>query len=179
MNTILTQILKELESGNLEPVYKNVSTINDIAMELYNKPTLVAKEIEALKNLLYICNIMYNDTDRSLIPIEDGVYDLLLEKYKTYDKNFQIGSKVIHFNPSGDGSGGMKQNGVREAICFLSDEDKNKINNLKYFKPFIGNIGTEFNSNYPVRNYAIDDAYIEKRLHNTSHEHPELIGTLC
>lgn len=178
MNTILSPILKELERGNLKPVYENVAMINDIAMELYNKSTLVAEEIEALKELLYICNIMYNDTDRSLIPIEDGVYDLLLEKYKTYDKNFQIGSKVIHFNPSWDGNGEVKQNEVREAISFLSDEDKNKINNLTYFKPFIGNIGTEFNSNYPVRNYAIDDAYIEKRLHNTSHEHPELIGTL-
>lgn len=178
-NMLLQQILADLEIGILDSVYANSKTINDIAMSLYSKEMLNNDEVEDLKNLLYICNIMYNDTDRSLLPVEDGVYDLLLEKYKTYDKNFQIGSKVVHFD-LGSKAKSLLEDGEqpRDAIIFLSDEDKVKMNNLKYLKPFISTVGVSFNGNYPISNYKIDDEYIQKRIHNTTHEHPELIGTL-
>lgn len=179
INNILVEVLRDLEKGSTKSAYKNGQIINEIAMRLYQKNDLNPDEVEDLKNVLYICNIMYNDTDNALIIIEDGIYDLLLEKYKTYDKNFQVGSKVIHFNPTENKNvEGLKDNKIREAIVFISNEDKDKLDNMTYFRPFIGNIGIEFNNNYPVRNYEINNDYIGKRLHDTAHEHPELIGTL-
>ena len=72
--------------------YEYKEYLNDVAMTLYNKPQLSAEDIDDLKGIITICNITYNDTDEQLLPIEDGFYDLLLEKYNTYDPNFQVGA---------------------------------------------------------------------------------------
>ena len=68
---------------------ENIKMLNDRALALYNIPELNSSEIEELKQLIMICNVLYNRTDMTVLPIEDGFYDLLLEKYKneTHDKN--------------------------------------------------------------------------------------------
>ena len=76
---------------------ENIKMLNDRALALYNAPQLNSKEIEELKQIIMVCNVLYNRTDMTVLPIEDGFYDLLLEKYKEYDKNFQVGSAVVDF----------------------------------------------------------------------------------
>ena len=50
-----------------------------------------------MDKIIMICNVLYNRTDMTVLPIDDGFYDLLLEKYKIYDSNFQVGSAVVEF----------------------------------------------------------------------------------
>lgn len=180
MESILVKILDELKMGSTKLCYKNSVALNNIAMRLYQSEELEPIDVEDLKNLLYICNVLYNDTDCSVLPIEDGVYDLLLEKYKKYDPNYQIGSKVFSFDNSNDNVGFCKMcnSDMVEGISFMSDEDKEFMENSTYFSKFVHKIGTYANQNYPVKLYDINAGYIEKRKHNTAHNHPELIGTL-
>jgi len=92
---MISNILNDLRSGSLKLAYDNKQYLNDYAMVLYNKTGLSQDELEDFRNIILICNITYNDTDKELLPIEDGIYDLLLEKYKKYDPNFQVGAEVI------------------------------------------------------------------------------------
>ena len=153
MESILVKILDELKMGSTKLCYKNSVALNNIAMRLYQLEELEPTDVEDLKNLLYICNVLYNDTDCSVLPIEDGIYDLLLEKYKKYDPNYQIGSKVFSFDNSNDNVGFCKMcnSDMIEGISFSSDEDKEFMENSTYFSKFVHKIGTYANSNYPVK----------------------------
>ena len=58
----------------------NIKFINDEALRIYAIPILVPQDIDELKKIIMICNVLYNRTDMNILPIEDGFYDLLLEK---------------------------------------------------------------------------------------------------
>ena len=75
----------------------NILFINTQALAIYNIPELNPMQIQELKEIIMICNVLYNRTDMTVLPVEDGFYDLLLEKYKKYDANFQVGSAVVQF----------------------------------------------------------------------------------
>ena len=95
------EFLTELTKGNGSVLTdSNIKWLNDMAYELYNKPDLNKEEQSRLKDIIESCNILYDRTDMSILPIEDGFYDILLEKYKTYDEHFQVGSAVVDFNNS-------------------------------------------------------------------------------
>ena len=78
---------------------ENITLLNNEAMRIFElrSQTLVQQDIKELKQILMICNVLYNRTDLTVQPVEDGFYDLLLELYKQYDSNFQVGSAVIDF----------------------------------------------------------------------------------
>ena len=97
---MISNILNDLRNGSTKLVYDNKEYINDYAMQLYNKTGLSSDELEDYRKIILICNITYNDTDKEILPIEDGFYDLLLEKYRKYDPNFQVGAEVISFSSS-------------------------------------------------------------------------------
>ena len=106
MNQAIITVLDALRSGHLDKAYEFKAYLNEIALYLYYKPELTIEDQEDLHNIITICNICYNDTDRELLPIEDGVYDLILEKYKTYNPQFQVGADVPSFESSTKHGGG-------------------------------------------------------------------------
>ena len=54
----------------------NIKFINDEALRIYAIPILVPQDIDELKKIIMICNVLYNRTDMNILPIEDGFYDL-------------------------------------------------------------------------------------------------------
>jgi len=175
---IIGNILNDLRHGSLKLVYDNKQYLNDYAMMLYNKTGLTQDELYDFRDIILIANITYNDTDKELLPIEDGFYDLLLEKYKKYDPNFQVGAEVINFTSSEPiitNENGEVIKPMREAITFdpiPSEQDNHFVNSIiiderKYLDA----------RDFFVPN-PLGEAYITKRLHDTSHNHPELVGTL-
>ena len=172
-NKIINDVLQDLRKGSLALVYKYKEDLNAIAMAFYSDSFIPTVEsIEDFKNLLCICNIMYNNTDRELLPIEDGVYDLLFEKYKQYDSNFQVGAEVINFK--------AKQTApdinVSPAIIFEEDIDKSNC----YFYDQLAISDTQYIDHRDFENIpsAVSQESITKRKHDTQHTHPELVGTL-
>lgn len=100
MHAIVESLLKGDASCLTQDVIFN---INCITMNLLNKEPLSEVEKSTIDDILHISNIIYNNTDRSILVLEDGVYDLLLEKYKRYNKNFQVGAEPVsisNFNTS-------------------------------------------------------------------------------
>ena len=93
----INNILDRLRKGDISVVYECGPILNEFISSVLDKECN-QDEIETMDKVLRICNILYNRTDLELLPVEDGVYDLLLEKYKTYNPNFQVGSEAVDFN---------------------------------------------------------------------------------
>lgn len=181
---LVKNLLNDLYNQNLNTVYdiRNIATLSTICKYILDKDTLDKIDLELLSGIIDIANITYNNTDRDILPIEDGVYDLLLEKYKKYNENYQIGAKPIEFTPSKVDSELKELNKISERyepIKFVTDEEQEKIDEMLF--PEILYKQKEFGipdmMYQPIR-FEYDDMYITKRLRNTSHEHPELVGTL-
>lgn len=178
---ILQNILDALRSGYLDPAYQQKQYLNDLAMLLYNKQELTQEEIQDLKDLIIICNITYNDTDKELLPIEDGVYDLLLEKYKLYDPHFQVGAEIINFKPSEKSNNSINSNlDMVPVFTEISPKDQDIITNGYYTEELYID-ETDYLDHRDFDAYGsspINTEYVSKRTHDTQHNHPELVGTL-
>lgn len=176
MNQALNNVLEGLRAGYLGIAYEYKAYLNDLSLTLYNKPELTPENVEELKTILIICNITYNDTDKELLPIEDGVYDLLLEKYKNYDPHFQVGAEVINFEASKSEHKMAVEKPMKDAIIFMDDvkdEDYHFKNSI-----IIDPSSYIDNRDFERLNAEPTPEYISKRLHDTIHNHPELVGTL-
>ena len=171
MNKI-DSILNRLRSGDISVAYECGPILNEFISSVLNKDCN-DDEIDTMGKVLRICNILYNRTDIELLPVEDGVYDLLLEKYKTYNPNFQVGSEVIDFDKT------ITNNEEKEIITplrFYSDEEMNKIRDGFFYKELYIKPRLDIKDLYKDAIYFTDT--ISRRTHNTQHEHPELVGTL-
>ena len=156
---------------------ENIRILNQNAMRLYNiQNQLNPEEIESLKKIIMICNVLYNRTDMTVLPVEDGFYDLLLEKYKTYDQNFQVGSAVVDFRNFVENDLDQPKQIAVEPIIFFAKEEKDEIHQDVYDtitrEP---KLTTKDLYKSPI---VFNDQYITKRSHNTEHSHPKLVGTL-
>lgn len=155
----------------------NIGKLNDEAMKLYNIPILNEEQIEDLKSIIMSCNIIYNRTDLDMMAIEDGFYDLLLEKYKTYDSNFQVGSAVVDLKNIIE-QNSETSNKVIQPFTFLPKVERNELRQdifneiMRYGKPILNN------KDFYQSPLIFDRGNITKRSHNTEHNHPDLVGTL-
>lgn len=166
-----------LETGDPSVITDmNVAALNEITMRLYEQPTLDVYGVECLKYVIMICNVLYNRTDMDKLPIEDGFYDLLLEKYKTYDANFQVGSAVVEMRST------RREPGKEEPQSPIIFYDKREIPNetAQFVHDQIMRTGQ------PIMNFVdlnkcpitFNNQTISKRTHTTEHSHPSLVGTL-
>jgi hypothetical protein len=91
---VTQEILQHLYKGDASCLTSDVIyNINQIVLNVINKEPLTGIEIEVIGDIIHISNIIYNNTDKSILVLEDGIYDLLLEKYKKYNPNFQVGAE--------------------------------------------------------------------------------------
>ena len=165
------EILEHLLQGDASLLTLDViQNINQITVNLMHKEPLEPFEVEILRDILHISNIIYNNTDRSVLVLEDGIYDLLLQKYKRYDPNWQVGAEPVHFGASG--IGGQYENEVSTNLC-------NPFQRVEYdassmlFKQNLFAGGKMTNVIMPQ---GVEK--VSKRLRDTAHNYPELMGTL-
>lgn len=127
-------------------------------------------QCECTDLILKISNIAYNNTSLDVLPLDDGIYDQLLESYKKYNPNYQIGSTPIVFEENA----GNEFAKSKEMIIGLTNEEIDS-------KLYINDIYNQFTKRDPrlkTIGYSIDREPIAKRLINTPHKYPELVGTL-
>lgn len=127
-------------------------------------------DIDLLGDIIHLGNIVYNNVaipDDELF-IDNGVYDLLLEKYRHFNPNVQVGAEPVIFR-------------VQPKTVF----QKKNIINLVEFLPSKEDI--LFDELYPrvVRNGSIIPDLVTfggnatgKRMRIVSHGNPSLVGTL-
>lgn len=174
-------LFEQLMLGNGSVVTsENILFLNNKAMELYQIPELDKDQIEILRKIILICNVLYNRSDMQILPIEDGFYDLLLEKYKRYDEHFQVGSAVIDFRNSIESDTTRNIKVAKCPISFFENQDKDEIHQdiyneiTRFGKPILNR--NDFTKT--LIRFDNDENHISKRTHNTQHNHPSLVGTL-
>lgn len=170
-------ILGRLLNGDASILTVNTNIfINSRIVELLEANPLNEVQIEELGDILHIGNIVYNNIpNEDCNPLEDGVYDILLEKYKVYNPNFQVGAEPIQFNYDNNEE-------RKEPIKVVSIIDKSKIENEEYW---YNEMVTGFNPK-PIVNiqptkvvsFINKPTYITKRTRTVAHEYEELSGSL-
>lgn len=177
----LTDIIDELKKGNFSCAYNNPTIQESIATAL-NTPDEQFDEslVNELRDLVIIGNITYNYSDSDVLPIDDGVYDLLAVKLQRidYDK-FTSGYIPIDIQKSNSVYKIDRKESLIKPFTIMPDDDIEKLKDAFY--PSILNCTKPFDPrSYLYKPFFIDnkDKYISKRLRDVSHNYPQLVGTL-
>lgn len=169
----LKYIYEELKNGNIKILdINNKVFLNEEAMRLLNLEVLTNDDIQCLDLLIRISNAVYHNVNNdSLVPIDDGVYDLLMVLISKYMNNYQVGSDDIFF---GDLYQDINDKQDQKLICPVKKIPENEGN--FYYENILRNreITSKDLTVYPVKRIM----NIEKRMVNTPHKYPELVGTL-
>jgi len=173
MHELLKRILNQLMEADLSCLSSNnIIKVSDYAISLLNRPVLDEYDQMCASTIIMISQIVYNNTDRSVLFLDDGVYDLLLEKYKQYDKQFQVGSPVIRFNQNGEET---KSGEFIEPMIFM-DEPQKFLDGSLYYDDLIKAPPIDLKLYQDIdRNSG---KVIAKKNVNVPHMYPKLVGSL-
>ena len=173
MHELLKRILNRLMEADLSCLSSdNIIKVSDYAISLLNRPVLDEYDQMCASTIIMISQIVYNNTDRSVLFLDDGVYDLLLEKYKQYDKQFQVGSPVIRFNQNGEET---KSGEFIEPMIFMEEPQKFLDGSL-YYDDLIKAPPIDLRLYQDIdRNSG---KVIAKKNVNVPHMYPKLVGSL-
>lgn len=172
MYNLLDEIEAGLLNGNLAIALNNKSAISRYITDILALQQLNEYEIKMLGQLIHIGNLTYNnsDLDEKDLPIESGVWDLLLEKYKVYNPNFQVGAEPVVFKDVQQ----VKANIDATPIVIFLDEDK--VDKMIYkHNLFDSPPLTKKDLSEPIVTFAYET---QKKYRDTSHGNLELVGTL-
>lgn len=182
----LSEIVEEVKHGNFLCAYDNNQVIQSSIMEILNIPDKDIKDnpsdLQDLVDLITIGNITYNYSDSDVLPIDDGMYDLLVVKLQRvdYDK-FTPGSIPVDIAKINSTYKAKidKDDKIVKPFTIMADNDRRKLDEslyssiLNYTKPFDSR-------SYLYKPFYVDDEsmYINKRIRDVSHNYPQLVGTL-
>lgn len=169
---LIEDMLNEVRQGKLHSVTKidNISYVNQYVQKALMTEEWDIDMINKVEMILIMSNILYNNSSRNTILIEDGVYDLLLEKFKQYKSNYPIGGEPVRF---------------KEDEIIFNKEEENKIpwsivtnaGDMMYYQDIIKNDHQyEFNLNQIPPWYIKTEDNVNMR--NVPHNNLELVGTL-
>lgn len=173
MHELLKRILNQLMEADLSCLSSdNIIKVSDYAVSLLSRPVLDEYDQMCASTIIMISQIVYNNTDRSVLFLDDGIYDLLLEKYKQYDKQFQVGSPVIRFNQNGEET---KSGEFIEPMIFM-DEPQKFLDGSLYYDDLIKAPPIDLKLYQDIdRNSG---KVIAKKNVNVPHMYPKLVGSL-
>ena len=170
----LNLILRKLLSGDLSVLSPdNIILVSAEAVRILNKDNLDDYDVMSSELIINISQIVYNNTDKSVLFLDDGIYDLLLEKFKNYRKDFQVGAPVIKFDQDGEI---QKEQQYTEIMTFLEDAD-NFIENSLYYNDIIMRPPIDINR-LDMKIDRNSGKSLTKRNINVPHMYPKLVGSL-
>lgn len=167
------EILVNLEAGKNILTSPDIVAINQICSEFLNG-TMYSNDLETIREILVISNILYNNTDMDILPLEDGIYDLVVVKYNKLTggkapvgapptNNLKLNTKDLR-NIAENKSMGI------DAMIAIPEDKQTYAANILFNK-------------YPVReeDFIVDTSdhtVANKLVRDTTPSYPELIGTL-
>lgn len=141
--------------------------LSALAMNLLGLRDWNSEDIAIADLLIRISNTLYNNTSADVLPLDDGIYDQLLVRFKGYNPNYQVGAIPVKFKEEA-------QNEVidEKVMCTIVDMDS---------KLYMEDIWKQHTPMSTLRKrtmcFQVREP-ITKRLINTTHKYPELVGTL-
>ena len=159
----------------LDIIYNDSKLINEEVLRLLSIPDnlLSQYDIDDMNTILIISNILYNNTSQSVLPLEDGVYDLLVVKFKNATGMDVVGAPPVRF-PNDIKSKETKE--LIRGVTYLTEEENNYINNMLFHDDIYKT--KLFTPNDMLYHGVTYERTVTKRLKDTSHNNPELVGTL-
>ena len=157
-------------------IYNDSKNMNEEVMNLLSIPdeSVNQDDLDKMNTILIISNILYNNTSQNVLPLEDGIYDLLIVKYKNLTGQDIVGAPPVRF-PDNISINKPNQELI-PGIIYLTDEENDYINNMIFHDDIYKNkVLTPRDMLYPGVTY---ERIVSKRLKDTSHNNPELVGTL-
>jgi len=173
MSTV-KDVLKSVRKGELDLLNTlTIVNINKNARIFLEHDPEVKSELEMMRDILEISNILYNNTDREMLPLEDGVYDLLVVKYNNLTGGkAPVGAPPIQFNQVYQSNLLEKHkagDGPIQAVVRVKNKD-----DMLFFNALTANskpIPSDFE-------HTVNNTLIGRRISNVAHTYPELVGTL-
>ena len=161
----------------IDIIYNDSRNMNEEVMNLLNIPdeNISQYDLDNMNLILTISNILYNNTSQNILPLEDGIYDLLVVKYKNLTGRDIVGAPPVRFPDD------IKINKPTQelipGIVYLTEEENEYIDNqMIYYNDIYRNKRlTPRDMLYAGVTY---EKIVSKRLNDTSHSNPELVGTL-
>lgn len=188
----LNYLLQELHKGNFYPCYIYSFHLNQLSIQMVDKVRNIGKRsedpnAEIVYLILKILNILYNDTDADNELIDNYLYDSMVTMFRAYnDDDFQVGADVIQFPHVNlaitfDEDDSVKQNlDSVPAIEFdssLQDKIADSIFLEDIVYPNLMIRPEDFDQLAKENKHEVIEV-VGKRMHDTAHGHPELVGTL-
>lgn len=160
----------QLLHGNLSVCTPEfVQWINTVSVGLCTKAKLNKTDLKILDIVIKICNVLYNNTSMSVLPIEDGIYDMLMVKARTLIPNYTVGAQPTKFISVTTDTVQENKPGKIDLFAKVDFDTEGML----YYDTLRNKRA------YPLFNNLINDGKIlTKRMRTTSHKYPELVGTL-
>lgn len=151
----------------------DIVDINNIAIEFINTNTPEQFKTDVY-NVLVISNILYNNSTKDMLPLEDGVYDLVVAKYnKVFNGEAPVGAPpTIPITNNDKSSFNLSANTDRKRVLIYNINKDNKT--------FIDTI-MHNNISFDKSDYYKDTSNqtpTKKISRNIPAKFPELVGTL-
>ena len=175
LRQILEKSLKDIQTGKIDIIY-DISFAVDVsnaAIDIINRQNNLNNDDLYIANLiLHISNIVYNNYSGVVLPLDDGIYDQLLVVYKKYHPlDYQVGAEPIHFDE-------YNNNEFDEQSKLMYSVVQDSELNSKFYTNDIWQQHTKLTDIRPLEMIVLNQDPITKRLINTKHKYPELVGTL-
>ena len=158
-------------------IYNDSKNMNDEVIRLLSLPDEMVNQndLDKINLILTISNILYDNTSQNVLPLDEGIYDLLVVKYKNVSGCNVVGSPPVRF-PEGIKTPQPQQKELIPGVSYLSDDENEYIANMLYHDDIYKyKVFTQRDMLYPGVTY---EKTVSKRLKDTSHNNPELVGTL-
>lgn len=170
LNLIKTNLINGMNiiNGN------DIVDMNNISIEFINSNTISESLKQNIYMVLEISNILYNNTTKDVLPLEDGVYDLVVAKYnKLFNGEAPVGApptKPISIVSNTESNLTTVSGNNRVVITRIDKTNKPYINTI-----MSNNIA--FNGMDYYRDTS-DKTEVSKITRNIPAKFPELVGTL-
>ena len=165
----ITEILQSLLKGTIIINQSDIVLINNLSIMFLNGQYT---NFDTINEILQISNILYNNTSREVLPLEDGVYDLVVAKYDALTNNgAPVGAPPIKVQ--------IKEEDMGSDTVITSTDNKLDIvgfidtSDMKYFNNLINNSRPD-----PLDYIIHDNNVVVNNQTKISHSYPELVGTL-
>lgn len=166
---------QNIQNG-LDIIYRDSKIINEEVLRLLSMPddSIPSDDIDIMYTILTISNILYNNTSKNVLPLEDGIYDLLITKYKNITGQDIVGAIPVKFPDINEYDNRSKE--LIPGIIYMDEKENDYIDKMLYHDDLYKTKRfTNEDMLYPGVTY---ETIVSKRLKDTSHNNPELVGTL-
>lgn len=172
MQNLIHEVYISLMNGRLDLLTEKFCVdLSKYAVYLIDKQHVWdSNEVTCVDEIIRISNICYNNTSCVVLPLDDGIYDQLLVILQKYISNYSVGAKPIIFDEVVDNEKEEKKI-MAYSLSKEAIDSKLYCSNILQQHTRIGYEGKYRTMAGVVRN-------ISKRIINTPHKYPELVGTL-